>query len=156
VLLCHPLKFFQGQLVATLLCTAIGFNVLMLTICILALQCFQVVTSLSLITMRQESWTKRPSKRVKSLPNIPRAVNNFLGGRTYPLEGTFMLLPQHYPYTEAFTVIICGGSTPSPGIALDNCVPLQPEVAGAQWTIERMVSPSRSITHVLLTRVLAF
>jgi hypothetical protein len=29
-----------------------------------------------------------------------------------------------------------------PEIALDNCVSLQPEVANANWTIERMVSSS--------------
>ncbi|KAB8297713.1 hypothetical protein EYC80_001520 [Monilinia laxa] len=76
----------------------------------------------------------------KVLPNIPAAVNNFLGGRTYPMEGTAVLMPQSAPYTDPFTVMICGGSTPGPEIALDNCVSLQPEVAGANWTIERMPS----------------
>jgi hypothetical protein len=75
----------------------------------------------------------------KVLPNIPGAVNNFLGGRTYPFEGTGMLLPQKAPYTDPLTFIVCGGSTPGPEIALDNCVSLQPEVANANWTIERMV-----------------
>ncbi len=73
------------------------------------------------------------------LPNIPGAVNDFLGGRTYPFEGTAMILPQYAPYTDPITVIICGGSVPGPEIALDNCVSIQPEVAGANWTIERMV-----------------
>ncbi|CZR53720.1 related to glyoxal oxidase precursor [Phialocephala subalpina] len=76
----------------------------------------------------------------KVLPNIPGAVNDFLGGRTYPFEGTAVLLPQYAPYTEALTIMICGGSIPGPEIALDNCVSLQPEVSGANWTIERMPS----------------
>jgi hypothetical protein len=77
-----------------------------------------------------------------TLPNIPGAVNDFLGGRTYPFEGTSVLLPQHAPYTDPLTVLICGGSVPGPEIALDNCVSIQPEVGNATWTIERMVSPS--------------
>ncbi|KAJ8067756.1 hypothetical protein OCU04_003360 [Sclerotinia nivalis] len=76
----------------------------------------------------------------KLLPNIPAAVNNFLGGRTYPMEGTAVIMPQSAPYTDPLVVMICGGSTPGPEIALDNCVSLQPEVAGAKWTIERMPS----------------
>ena len=78
----------------------------------------------------------------KVLPNIPAAVNNFLGGRTYPFEGTAMVLPQHAPYTTPLTIIICGGSTPGPEVALDNCVSIQPTVATPKWTIERMVSLS--------------
>lgn len=74
------------------------------------------------------------------LPNIPGAVNDFLGGRTYPFEGTAMTLPQYYPYTTLLTVVICGGSIPGPEYALDNCVSIQPEVPNANWTIERMVS----------------
>ena len=79
----------------------------------------------------------------KTLPNIPGAVDNFLGGRTYPLEGTAVLMPQHAPYSDPLTVLICGGSTPYAGVALDNCVSLQPEVAtlSSNWTIERMPSP---------------
>lgn len=76
----------------------------------------------------------------KQLPNIPGAVNNPLGGRTYPLEGTTMLMPQHAPYSDPLTVLICGGSTPFAGVALDNCVTLQPETGQTEWTIERMVS----------------
>ncbi|KAF7860407.1 hypothetical protein EAF04_008533 [Stromatinia cepivora] len=76
----------------------------------------------------------------KLLPNIPAAVNNFLGGRTYPMEGTAVIMPQSAPYTDPLVIMICGGSTPGPEIALDNCVSLQPEVAGAKWTIERMPS----------------
>jgi hypothetical protein len=80
-----------------------------------------------------------------TLPNIPGAVNNFLAGRTYPLEGTTMILPQVYPYSAPLSILICGGSTPYQGIALDNCVTIQPEVTGAQWSIERMVSPSHRL-----------
>ena len=76
---------------------------------------------------------------IKQLPNVPGAVNNFLGGRTYPMEGTAVLLPQHAPYTDPITVLVCGGSTPGPAIALDNCVTTQPEVENPTWTIERMV-----------------
>lgn len=81
----------------------------------------------------------------KVLPNIPAAVNNFLGGRTYPMEGTAVIMPQSAPYTDPLTIMICGGSTPGPEIALDNCVSLQPEVTGANWTIERMVSSFSSL-----------
>lgn len=79
---------------------------------------------------------------VKTLPNIPGAVNNFLGGRTYPLEGTSMLMPQHAPYSDPVTVLICGGSVPGPNlpIALDNCVSIQPDSNNATWQLERMPS----------------
>ncbi|KAH0543417.1 hypothetical protein FGG08_002275 [Glutinoglossum americanum] len=76
----------------------------------------------------------------KTLPNIPGAVNDPKGGRTYPFEGTAVLLPQHAPYTDPLTVLICGGSTPGPEIALDNCVSIQPEATNPAWTIERMPS----------------
>jgi hypothetical protein len=49
---------------------------------------------------------------LKVLPNIPAAVNDFLGGRTYPFEGTAVVMPQHAPYSDPLTVMICGGSTP--------------------------------------------
>ena len=77
---------------------------------------------------------------IKQLPNLPGAVNNFLAGRTYPLEGTAVLFPQHAPYTDPLTVLVCGGSTLGPAIALDNCVSTQPDTEDPQWTIERMVS----------------
>ena len=77
---------------------------------------------------------------VTQLPNLPGAVNDPTGGRTYPLEGTTMLLPQHAPYTDPMSVLVCGGSTPGPGYAIDNCVSTQPEAANPQWTIERMPS----------------
>ena len=77
---------------------------------------------------------------IKTLPNMPGAVNNFLGGRTYPLEGTAVLLPQYAPYTEGLGFLVCGGSTPGPGIAIDNCVSTRPEATNPEWVIERMPS----------------
>nr|ABD61574.1 copper radical oxidase [Phanerodontia chrysosporium] len=75
---------------------------------------------------------------VQVLPNIPGSVTSFLAGRTYPMEGSAVTFPQHAPYTDPMTVLICGGS--NFGVALDNCVTIQPEVPNAQWTIERMPS----------------
>jgi hypothetical protein len=77
---------------------------------------------------------------ITQLPNIPGAVNNFLAGRTYPLEGTAVPLPQFAPYTDPLEVLICGGSTIGAGIALDNCVTITPEAQNPTWTIERMPS----------------
>jgi hypothetical protein len=74
---------------------------------------------------------------VQVLPNIPGDVTNNKAGRTYPMEGASILLPQHAPYTDPITVLICGGS--NFGVALDNCVTLQPESANPTWVIERMV-----------------
>jgi hypothetical protein len=54
---------------------------------------------------------------VRQLLNVPGEVNDFLGGRNYPLEGTMVLLPQQAPYTESLQVLICGGSTPGGGYA---------------------------------------
>jgi len=73
------------------------------------------------------------------LPNLPGAVNNFLGGRTYPFSGAAMFFPQYAPYTDPIRVLVCGGSTPAKD-GLDNCVHIAPEVPGAKWTIERMPS----------------
>ncbi len=75
---------------------------------------------------------------VKVLPNMPGSVTSFLAGRTYPMEGTAMLLPMHAPYTEPATLLVCGGS--NFGQALDNCVSMQPDVENSTWTLERMVS----------------
>ena len=83
---------------------------------------------------------ERTFATTKTLPNIPGAVNNFLAGRTYPLEGTTVLFPQYAPYTDPLTILICGGSTPYQGIALDNCVSTQPEAASPKWALERMPS----------------
>ncbi|KAL6869950.1 hypothetical protein ACO1O0_001285 [Amphichorda felina] len=80
---------------------------------------------------------------IKTLPNIPGAVNDPLGGRTYPLEGTAVLLPQHAPYNDDLGVLICGGSTEGPATALDNCVTIYPDAAKPEWVIERM--PSRRV-----------
>jgi hypothetical protein len=77
---------------------------------------------------------------VEVLPNMPGSVNNFLAGRTYPLEGTGVILPQHAPYTDPVTIMACGGSSTGAGQAIDNCISIQPEVPGAQWLIERMPS----------------
>ncbi|KAI2467216.1 putative glyoxal oxidase [Annulohypoxylon bovei var. microspora] len=76
---------------------------------------------------------------VKTLPNLPGAVNDDLGGRTYPLEGTSVLLPQFAPYTDPLGILICGGSTTGHS-AIDNCVSTYPEVANPTWTLERMPS----------------
>ncbi|KAJ7785161.1 galactose oxidase [Mycena maculata] len=78
---------------------------------------------------------------IQTMPNIPAAVNDFLGGRTYPMEGASVLFPQQAPYTDPVTVLVCGGSCPGAGIALDNCVSIQPEVENATWALERMPSP---------------
>ena len=77
---------------------------------------------------------------IKTLPNMPGAVNNPSAGRTYPLEGTAVLLPQKWPYTEHIGVLVCGGSSNGGGYALDNCVTTRPEDANPVWTIERMPS----------------
>ncbi|KAK9789619.1 hypothetical protein SCARD494_08890 [Seiridium cardinale] len=76
----------------------------------------------------------------KQLPNMPGSVNDPKGGRTYPLEGTAVLLPQYAPYTDPLSIMMCGGSTIGAGLALDNCVSIQPEVPNAKWTLERMPS----------------
>ncbi|KAI0086860.1 copper radical oxidase [Irpex rosettiformis] len=72
------------------------------------------------------------------LPNMPGSVTSPLAGRTYPMEGTAVLMPQHAPYTDPVTVLVCGGS--NFGIALDNCVSIQPEAENPTWTLERMPS----------------
>ncbi|KJZ73667.1 hypothetical protein HIM_07000 [Hirsutella minnesotensis 3608] len=77
---------------------------------------------------------------IKTLPIIPGAVNDPKGGRTYPLEGTAVLLPQRAPYTDPLGVLICGGSTEGPSNALDNCVSTFPDAPEPKWTLERMPS----------------
>ena len=66
---------------------------------------------------------------IKVLPNIPGNVNNPQAGRTYPLEGTAMIMPQYAPYTDPVTMFICGGSTIGNALANDNCVSIQPEAS---------------------------
>ncbi|EAQ93303.1 hypothetical protein CHGG_01538 [Chaetomium globosum CBS 148.51] len=77
---------------------------------------------------------------IKELPNAPGAPNDPKGGRTYPLEGAAVLLPQKYPYTDPLGFLVCGGSTEGPGNALDNCVSIYPEAANPKWEIERLPS----------------
>jgi len=88
---------------------------------------------------------------VRMLPVIPGSIlgdingntgidGNLIGGRTYPLEGTAVLMPQHYPYHDPLVIMMCGGGFPNGGPALDNCVSIRPEVVGDVWVIERMVS----------------
>ncbi|KAF2638282.1 galactose oxidase, partial [Massarina eburnea CBS 473.64] len=86
---------------------------------------------------------------VKILPKIPGAMNDANGGRTYPLEGTQVLLPQYYPYTEPLEVLICGGASQQPMWGIDNCVTIAPDAANPQWTIERM--PSRRVLSCMAT-----
>ena len=84
-------------------------------------------------------------KTIKTLPNMPAAVNDPTGGRTYQLEGSMVLLPQHAPYTDHMGILICGGSTSGGGYPIDNCISTYPEDANPTWTLERMVSlPSNS------------
>jgi hypothetical protein len=77
---------------------------------------------------------------IRMLPNMPGAVNDPLGGRTYPLEGSSVLLPQKAPFTDPLEVLICGGSTEGIMNALDNCVSIRPDVPDDEWVIERMPS----------------
>ncbi|KAI1766176.1 hypothetical protein GGR53DRAFT_464578 [Hypoxylon sp. FL1150] len=74
-----------------------------------------------------------------TLPNMPGGVNDDMGGRTYPLEGTAVLLPQFAPYTDPLGILVCGGATLAHS-ALDNCVSIYPEAANPTWTLERMPS----------------
>ncbi|KAF7291128.1 hypothetical protein MIND_01256000 [Mycena indigotica] len=77
---------------------------------------------------------------IKELPNLPGSVNNFLAGRTYPLEGAAVMFPQHAPYTDPVRILTCGGSGFGAGIALDNCVSIEPESTNPTWLLERMPS----------------
>jgi hypothetical protein len=86
---------------------------------------------------------------VKILPKVPGTVNDPTGGRTYPLEGTQVLLPQYYPYDAPLEVLICGGAGRQPAWGIDNCVSIQPDAAQPKWTIERM--PSRRVMSCMAT-----
>ncbi|KAK6068607.1 WSC domain-containing protein [Seiridium cupressi] len=77
---------------------------------------------------------------IRVLPQMPGAVNNPDSGRNYPFQGTLALLPQHAPYSDPLEVLICGGTTDGANFALDNCIRTQPDVASADWEIERMPS----------------
>ena len=76
----------------------------------------------------------------RTLPPMPGNVNNPAAGRTYPLEGAAMMLPQKAPYTEPVTLLICGGSTNGAALVTDNCVSIEPDNPASEWTIERMPS----------------
>jgi hypothetical protein len=76
---------------------------------------------------------------VSQLPNVPANVNSYDGGRTYPFSGAAMILPISAPYTAPMNVIVCGGATQE-AVGLPTCVSITPEVPGAQWVIEQMVS----------------
>lgn len=77
---------------------------------------------------------------IRQLPAIPCSVNAPDSGRTYPFEGSAMILPQVAPYTDPLQVLICGGSGPGVAVALDNCVTIAPDQPNAKWTLERMPS----------------
>lgn len=76
---------------------------------------------------------------IKTLPNLPGAVNDPTGGRSYQLQGAVVSLPQYAPFTDPLGVLACGGSTQNGGAAIDNCVSTYPEADNPTWTIERMV-----------------
>lgn len=85
---------------------------------------------------------------------MPGSVESPLAGRTYPMEGTAVMLPLSAPYTDPVTLLVCGGS--NFGTAVDNCVSIQPEVENPTWTLERMVScgiASRSPDSELMLRI---
>ncbi|KAF2864815.1 glyoxal oxidase N-terminus-domain-containing protein [Massariosphaeria phaeospora] len=86
---------------------------------------------------------------VKILPQVPASVNNPRGGRTYPYEGTQVLLPQYAPYSDPLEVLICGGAVPNPQWGIDNCVSIAPDADEPKWTIERM--PSRRVISCMVT-----
>lgn len=91
---------------------------------------------------------------IRMLPKMPGAVNNPESGRNYPLQGSMVLLPQSAPYTAPLSVLICGGTTDGANFGLDNCISTQPDVAGATWAIERMVSSTR--TSKMFVRMLCY
>lgn len=84
----------------------------------------------------------------RQLPNVPGAVNSDTSGRTYPLEGSMMILPQKAPYTDPLKVLICGGGTAFGGPTLDNCVSITPEDPTAKWELERM--PSKRVIPTMV------
>jgi hypothetical protein len=87
---------------------------------------------------------ERTLTKTRALPTMPGQVGQWKGGgRTYPNEGALMLMPQHAPYTDPLWILVCGGSFNGVGPALDSCISIQPDVAGADWVIERM--PNRRL-----------
>ncbi|CAG7847892.1 WSC domain-containing protein ARB_07867 {ECO:0000305} Flags: Precursor [Serendipita indica DSM 11827] len=75
----------------------------------------------------------------KTFPIAPGAVSVQGGGRTYPMEGSSVALPQYPPYTAPLEILTAGSAF---GLALDNCVSIEPEGAG-EWVIERMPGGKR-------------
>ena len=100
--------------------------------------------------MRHVVLTLYHSPPSKSFPTSG-SVTSVGAGRSYPNEASSVLLPQHAPYTDPISVLICGGS--NFGIALDNCVSIQPDSDSATWAIERMVRffPPSLIKIIVLT-----
>lgn len=92
---------------------------------------------------------ERSLDTIKILPKAPATINDDKGGRTYPLEGTMVLLPQVAPYSEPLEVLLCGGAGIQPAWGIDNCVTIQPDAPNAEWTIERM--PSRRVLTCMVT-----
>ncbi|KAI5360847.1 putative carbohydrate-binding WSC, glyoxal oxidase, galactose oxidase/kelch, beta-propeller [Septoria linicola] len=77
---------------------------------------------------------------IRQLPNMPGSVDRPDSGRTYPFQGTAVILPQTAPFSDPVQVLVCGGSNPGVAIALDNCITIAPDQPGANWTMERMPS----------------
>ncbi|KAF7333204.1 hypothetical protein MVEN_02386300 [Mycena venus] len=100
---------------------------------------FPVEESSSFITTKHVFLTLLHLARSSNFRIFP-SVNNFLGGRTYPLEGAAVMFPQHAPYTDPVRILTCGGSAPGAGVALDNCVSIEPESPNPTWLLERMPS----------------
>ncbi|KAJ8111688.1 hypothetical protein OPT61_g5771 [Boeremia exigua] len=92
---------------------------------------------------------ERSLDTIKILPKAPATVNDDNGGRTYPLEGTMVLLPQVAPYSEPLEILVCGGAGIAPAWGIDNCVTTQPDLPNPEWTIERM--PSRRVLTCMVT-----
>lgn len=67
-----------------------------------------------------------------------------------------MSLPQYAPYTDPLEILICGGSTPFAGSAIDNCVTIAPEAPQPKWIVERMASfPCSPVMRVLISTVIS-
>lgn len=92
---------------------------------------------------------ERTFDTIKILPKAPTTVTDDTGGRTYPLEGTMVLLPQRAPYTEPLEILICGGAGKGPTWGADNCITTKPDAPNPEWTLERM--PSRRVLSCMTT-----
>jgi hypothetical protein len=78
---------------------------------------------------------------VSVMPSVP-ADNGFDGGRTYPYSGAYVIMPMTAPYNAPMQVLVCGGAS-TENVGLATCASITPEVPGAQWVVEWMVSPCR-------------